>query len=517
MSSRTDTSPAESTMTVALKTLAMSVVGTAGLVAVHHYYRKRHQPEARIQDYATGVYTQLKRLRYANSQAVQAWQQAWILQTPSMQSHYPDTPCTETPLSAINPNVQTLEGTHPLTKENIASVTHPQSSAVPNCRHGIKNTELEVAWVSGVADLTQGEFAVVGIADTQKKEIVWQTSMPERVHDIVVQPVPCNQSESIKMTSSISAQQVVVMGRRPSEHFWVLDAHTGAVVHAITASEHRHFYGHACFSLDGQYLYVTENDTVSLSGLIGVYSVAHQYQKVAEFASYGIGPHELLAHPDGDTLVIANGGIKTEKASREELNLDSMQPSLVYLSRHDGTLLEQVFPEHNQMSVRHLSIHPDGTVAIGIQFQGERHLNYPLVLTHRRGDSEFSALNMPNGQWQRFHHYIASVAIDAKHNLLCASSPIGGCAVVYDLNTRQFIDAIALPDCAGVAVLSATDKKDTSISTNIGGFIVTDGQGNLTQLTLQKTSQNDDEQCTWHMQNAQARHSLAFDNHLQRL
>ena len=79
---------------------------------------------------------------------------------------------------------------------------------------------------------------------------------------------------------------------------------------------------------------MTENDTVSLAGKIGIYDANNAYKKIAEFDSHGIGPHELIMHPDGDTLVIANGGIKTEQASREELNLDSMRPSLTYLNRH---------------------------------------------------------------------------------------------------------------------------------------------------------------------------------------
>ena len=217
-----------------------------------------------------------------------------------------------------------------------------------------------------------------------------------------------------------------------------------------------------------------------------------------------------MAHPDGETLVIANGGIKTEKASREELNLESMQPSLVYLNRQDGRLLEQVYPEHNQMSVRHLSIHPDGLVAIGIQFQGERHLNLPLVLTHRRGEPQFTALSMPQGQWHRFHHYIASVAINATENLLCVSSPIGGCAVVYDLQTRQMIDSIALPDCAGVAVSLA--QKDAPCQE---GFIVSDGQGNLTQLSIHSEVVQMSEQSAKSLHMTQVHHALAFDNHLQ--
>ena len=96
-------------------------------------------------------------------------------------------------------------------------------------------------------------------------------------------------------------------------------------------------------------LYVTENDTVSLNGKVGIYDVSSAYKKIAEFDSHGIGPHELIMHPDAETLIVANGGIKTEQASREELNLDTMHPSLVYLNRHTGQLLEQVTPEHNQI------------------------------------------------------------------------------------------------------------------------------------------------------------------------
>ena len=253
-------------------------------------------------------------------------------------------------------------------------------------------------------DLTDGQsdndFGVVGLdADRQ---IVWQTTMPERVHDIVVQPsvdgvldTDTQYDMQYHKTNHQQRRDVVVMGRRPSERFWVLDTATGQVKTAIQAANHRHFYGHACYSLDAQRLYVTENDTVSLDGKIGVYDATDDYQKIAEFDAFGIGPHELVMHPDGDTLVIANGGIKTERASREELNLDSMRPSLVYLNRQTGKLLEQITPEHNQMSVRHLAMHDDGRVMIGIQFQGDKHINVPLVLTHQRGDADFKPLTMP--------------------------------------------------------------------------------------------------------------------------
>jgi hypothetical protein len=220
-------------------------------------------------------------------------------------------------------------------------------------------------------------------------------------------------------------------------------------------------------------------------------------------------------HPDGDTLVIANGGIKTEQASREELNLDTMRPSLVYLNRHNGTLLEQVTPEHNQMSVRHLAMHDNGTVMIGIQFQGERHINVPLVLTHKRGDPNFSPLTMPNNQWQRFHQYIASVAVDSERNHLCVTTPIGGCAAIFDLTTRTLIDVVSLPDCAGAAIIAGkTDSNREKL-----GFIVSDGQGQLTTLcaTHRSTTTLDlSDNIELVLVDSQL-HRMSFDNHLQAL
>jgi len=458
-----------------LRTLSATVTATAAIVGVHHYYRKQRQPEARLQDYAVGISAKMQssaplpRLQYAYQQAKLAYQ------------NYPDNNC-------LKDSAQ-------------AAVIVSEAGAVAK-RHTTTMLPRPVCWVSGVAAMPKGvslansknthndnDFGVVGI-DADLK-LVWQTTMPERVHDIVVQPI-------IDGSTNTQSRDVVVMGRRPSEVFWVLDTATGQVKHTIKAATDRHFYGHACYSLDGAQLYITENDTVSLDGKIGIYNAANGYQKTGEFDSHGIGPHELIMHPDGETLIVANGGIKTEQASREELNLDSMQPSLVYLNRHTGKLLEQITPEHNQMSIRHLAIHNDGTVMIGVQFQGERHINVPLVLTHQRGDADFAPLFMPNNQWQRFHQYIASVAVDSQHNLLCVTTPIGGCAAIYDLTTCQLIDSVPLPDCAGASV-SVGEQ---------GGFIVSDGQGQITTLQTPDRASITTNSVTYKM---------SFDNHLQAL
>ena len=487
-----------------LTTSMLTAMGTAALVGIHHRYRKQQHPDASLQDYVTGIRTQwqalrlttdstskLTRLRYACQQAVATGKQAYHHAIDNDECDAPDFTAMHTTTMLARP----------------------------------------VSWVSGVASMPKNkalssqnehDFGVVGIdADRQ---IVWQTTMPERVHDIVVQPVSVHVPEAHDQHNTIEpSRDVVVMGRRPSEKFWVLNTSNGQVKYAIKADLNRHFYGHACYSLDGRLLYVTENDTVSLAGKIGIYDADDAYRKVAEFDSHGIGPHELIMHPDGETLVIANGGIKTEQASREELNLDTMRPSLVYLNRHDGALLEQVTPEHNQMSVRHLAMHDDGTVMIGIQFQGEKHINVPLVLTHKRGDTSFTPLTMPNNQWQRFHQYIASVAVDSERNLLCVTTPIGGCAAIYDLHTRELIDDVSLPDCAGASVLANSETSASNIDdrTEPSGFIVSDGQGQLTALRVNALSEdklnaNNVEYHECIIKDSKL-HMMSFDNHLQAL
>lgn len=496
-----------------LTTSLLTAFGTMALVSLHHRYRKQRQPDASLQDYVVGMRSQLQsstltpkreitQLRHACQQAKKTWQQTYLQ------------PINTDVTTAYN-NATDFSAMHTTTMlarpvcwvSGVASM--PKNSVLANNNNGDTNhNEHDIN--------NEHSFGVVGIdAD---REIVWQTTMPERVHDIVVQLIVVQNivDAKNKFDYDNKNRHVVVMGRRPSENFWVLDTASGQVKFAIKASQNRHFYGHACYSLDGSKLYVTENDTVTLNGKIGIYDADNGYQKTLEFDTHGVGPHELIMHSDGETLVIANGGIKTEQASREELNLDSMRPSLVYLNRHDGQLLEQITPEHNQMSVRHLAMHDDGTVMIGIQFQGERHINVPLVLTHQRGDADFTPLIMPNDQWQRFHQYIASVAVDSQNNLLCVTTPIGGCAAIFDLNSRQLIDAVSLPDCAGASVYINKIASDDANSAHESGFIVSDGQGQLTRLEVNDLAIVDSDVVEPIAKDSK-RHIMSFDNHLQAL
>ncbi len=113
--------------------------------------------------------------------------------------------------------------------------------------------------------------------------------------------------------------------------------------------------------------------------------------------------------PDGETLVVANGGIRTEAESRVEMNLDAMEPSLV-LMRRDGNLLSKETLAQQMNSVRHLAIGRDGTIVAGQQFMGDAHEHADLLAIKRPG-RPFEAFPVAEEQRLAMAQYTASVAI----------------------------------------------------------------------------------------------------------
>ena len=130
-------------------------------------------------------------------------------------------------------------------------------------------------------------------------EKAFATAVTERCHDVVPHP---------------SLPLALFVGRRPSTESYLIDTRDGRLLQTLHSAEHRHFYGHAVFHKDGQWLYATENDTSDPGrGVLGAYRLeAGQLQRQGEMPTHGLGPHQVLWMPDGETLVVANGGIRTE-------------------------------------------------------------------------------------------------------------------------------------------------------------------------------------------------------------
>ncbi len=188
-------------------------------------------------------------------------------------------------------------------------------------------------------------------------ERAFVTQVTERCHDVVPHP---------------SLPLALFVGRRPSTESYLIDTRDGRLLQTLHSEQDRHFYGHAVFHKDGEWLYATENDTRDPGrGVIGAYRLeGERLVHRDELSSHGLGPHQLLWMPDGETLVVANGGIRTEAESRVEMNLDAMEASLVLMGR-DGTLRSKEQLPEPMNSVRHLAVASDGTVVSGQQYMGD--------------------------------------------------------------------------------------------------------------------------------------------------
>lgn len=288
------------------------------------------------------------------------------------------------------------------------------------------------------------------VAYTLAGDKVFATQVNERCHDICMHPF---------------LPLAVFVGRRPSTESYLLDLQTGQLLQTFTTPANRHFQGHAVFDARGERLYSTENDTDEPGrGVIGVWQLAptQQMQRMTELASHGVGPHQLLWMPDGETLVVANGGIRTESGSREELNLDAMEPSLVLMNTAGECLSKELLAD-SMNSIRHLAVARDGTVIAVQQYQGSKQEHIDL-LAIKPPQQALAVFPVAEQQRSKMQQYAASVAIHDDLRLVAMTAPRGGRVFIWDLDSAELRLDAPFPDCAGVAASSE-------------GFVVTTGVG----------------------------------------
>ncbi|WP_425045109.1 DUF1513 domain-containing protein [Primorskyibacter sp. S87] len=262
--------------------------------------------------------------------------------------------------------------------------------------------------------------------------------------------------------------EAVAFARRPGRFALVLDCRNGAVLTELSSPNGRHFYGHGCFSADGDWLFTSENDYEAGQGVIGVWKTDAVYRRVAEFPSGGIGPHDIRLMPGGDVLVVANGGIETHPdTGRAKLNLPDMRPNLSYLSR-TGEVLEQVSfdPDRHKNSIRHLDVREDGLVGVALQWQGERHNAPPVLALHRRGKA-LRAI----GSSRPMHGYGGSVAFSGDGSIVGVSSPRGGRVELYDAASGELHRIVKRADICGLCRRGA-------------GFAASTGAGELLRFGM---------------------------------
>ena len=262
---------------------------------------------------------------------------------------------------------------------------------------------------------------------------------------------------------------VVAFGRRPGTFATVFDPATGQPLKTIAAADDRRFCGHGLFARNGAVLIATELEYSTGDGILGLYDSGDGYRRIGEYRSGGLDPHEILLLPDSVILVVANGGILTDPdAPGIKLNRDSMESSLAYIDTRDGAMLARLrLPdEYAQLSLRHMAMVQDGTVAVAMQYEGPSADCVPLVATHRHGDKALALLAAPDPGLSRLRNYCGSVAVDTASRVLAVTSPVGSVTAFWDLPSRRFIGVAEMSDVCGLA---ATGRD--------GEFVITSGLG----------------------------------------
>ncbi|MCE0505933.1 DUF1513 domain-containing protein [Roseivivax sp. GX 12232] len=325
------------------------------------------------------------------------------------------------------------------------------------------------SWLAAGRDAS-GAFLLAGL--DAAGDTLFRIPLPDRGHAAAAHP---------------HAPEAVAFARRPGRFALVIDCAAGRLVQRLDAPKGRHFYGHGAFLAGGEVLATTENEMENGEGRIGLWSRTDGYARIGEIASGGIGPHEIRALP-GDVLVVANGGIRTHPDNgREKLNLDSMRPSLAYVTLA-GDILDEVVlpPELHRNSIRHLAVAPDGRVAFAMQWQGDVSAPVPLLGLHRRGDAPVLA-EAGLAEQIAMEGYAGSVAFARDGARVAITSPRGGRLHLFD-GEGTFRAALRRGDVCGVAPSRR-------------GLVVTDGQGGVLAV-------EDDALASV------ARAPLAWDNHL---
>ncbi|MFB1072707.1 DUF1513 domain-containing protein [Vibrio diabolicus] len=315
-------------------------------------------------------------------------------------------------------------------------------AAAPMMPFGCTSTRSRQPALIGCSIIGRDKYAAV-VADEHGMPLS-SLPIPERGHGVATNP----------------QGHAVVFGRRPGTFFMVFDYRSEQMIKLQLTEPDRHFYGHGVYSHDGMLLFATEGERGTSRGIIGVYDVQKQYQKIDELTGFGLGPHEVIMMPDG-ALAIGVGGVHTN--GREPLNLDSMRPSLSYLSQ-EGELLDQVSLPDHKLSIRHLAHDGADTVLCGQQYRGEPD-EYPALLAmHTRG-GVMQSLHAEPEEWARFNHYVASIA--ATDEWILATSPPGSCYGIWSKATGKLVELSALPDASGVV----TYGKEFRVSSGAGKVI----------------------------------------------
>ncbi len=292
-------------------------------------------------------------------------------------------------------------------------------------------------------------------------------------------------------------QRGVMFSRSPGTQGIVVNWQTGAPVARFDSPAGHHMHGHGCFSADGQWLFNTESDYRTGEGKIIVRNTDN-WRVETLYSSGGVGPHEMHLMPDEQTLVVANGGLRTHPDSgRDILNLGNMDSSLTYVNAMTGEVKEQRRVDEPKASIRHFDVAPDGTVAFATQVQRAAMSDNRLVTlagVHQPGQP-VRMLPGPDTLMSQFRDYMGSVRISALTGIAGFTSPRGNLVGFWDIHRGELVGYHAFFDVCGLT-MSADQQR----------FVLSNSAGEIRQLNA-RTLQED-------KRHRQRFSDFSWDNHL---
>lgn len=349
------------------------------------------------------------------------------------------------------------------------------AAALPGVAHAEHASEqAAIAVLSGARD-GGGRFRAAGLRADLHEALGLTT--PLRLHAVV--PMP--------------GGGAVAIARRPGDLAFVLDPRLEEPL-ILRAAPGRCFAGHGVFLEGGTLFAIAEIDVRTGEGAMALLDVAAGYRRRTEFATAGIGPHEMIGLA-ARTLVVANGAREPNTdPSLEALVTTAARSNLGFLDPATGalTLSLEAGADFDGVSLRHMAADGAGGVVVAAQESEPGIADRPLLFAAtERGIEPFEG---SEAVWLSLKGYLGSLAVDRAGRFALCSSPRGGIAWAFDLRTRRPVGSVALADVCGVAADGLA-----------GGFIATTGLGTIARLRIEDGRIGIVEQRS---------SAVAFDNHL---
>ena len=242
---------------------------------------------------------------------------------------------------------------------------------------------------------------------TENYSVISDFSVPYEVHLAIMSP---------------DNKSILVNSRKPGASLLKYTL-TGELIAELKPLKDQHFEGHAIFTSDEKYLYVTASDFQQGKGKLLKLN-SQDLSLIESYDSGGIGPHELVWQAP-NIIAIANTGVLTHPNSgRDILNLNNIHSNVALFNTQNQTIEYQWPVELAGLSARHLDRMDNGDLVIGCQYKKEDQ-RPPCIAFASKG----KILRFADSQNETLHWdmkgYTASIKSIPNSNQALISNPRG--------------------------------------------------------------------------------------------